>query len=816
MADLRFGGVLDPATSERTGDAVIGTADLTTHGVIVGMTGSGKTGLGIVLVEECLAAGVPALIIDPKGDLTNLCLTFPALAGPDFEPWVNESDVRKAGSSPAEFAEQQAAQWREGLSGWGIGPERIAQLRRDVEFEVYTPGSAAGRQLNLVGTLAAPRGDVDIEDTADEIESYVSSLLGMLGIDADPLSSREHVLLSSLIQGSWSQGRDLDLATLLGQVQQPPMRKLGVLELDTFFPPADRTAFAVRMNSLLASPGFAAWMGGDAVDIERMLHTPDGRPRCAIVTTAHLSDEDRQSATALILAKFVTWTRRQGGTSDLRALLYMDEVAGYLPPTANPPTKKPIMLLLKQARAFGVGVVLSTQNPVDVDYKALSNAGTWLIGRLQTERDKARLIDGLRSAAGEVDISALGDTISSLGKRQFVLKRVGSDAPTLTTTRWAMSYLRGPLMRSEISRLAEIGLVATPGQALAAPAALAVDASEAIPASPAASAPTTATAPAPPTAPSVTPSPTPAPVLGDDETPVAPTVAPGVPVSHLDPAAPWASVIGATPGVHVRPAVAARVRLRYDDTKAGLIHDEEYEAVLFPLTMLPDPAEFVPVDYDERDLRDEAPGPLAYGMTDAEIDRKTWWTGLGRALGDHLTRTRTVEILANADLKLYSRVGESVDQFAARCGQAADERADAAIAALQKKYETRLRTLRTRADGAATAGARAEAQHDAEHGAAVQVTTLLGGLFGGRRSRSSITTEMKRTSASRSRVDAAYEKATAAERAVTDLENELAGEVADLDAHWAGLATNVETLAIPLERTDVVVADLRLVWVPVG
>ena len=461
MADLTIGGPLDAATKERAdGATVIGSADLTTHGVIVGMTGSGKTGLGVVLIEECLAAGIPTLLIDPKGDLTNLCLTFPALAPADFEPWVNESDVTKAGVTAAEYAGQQATTWREGLAGWGVDPERIDALRQAVEFCVYTPGSSAGRQLNLVGSLKAPKDGADPEDTADEIESYVTTLLGMMGIQADPLSSREHVLLSSLIANAWSEGRDLDLATLLAQVQQPPIRKLGVLELDQFYPAKDREAFAIRMNSLLASPGFATWLAGDPVDIESMLHTPDGRARCAIITTSHLSDEQRQSVTALVLAKFVTWTRRQSGSSELRALMYMDEVAGYLPPTANPPTKKPIMTLLKQARAFGVGVVLSTQNPVDVDYKALSNAGTWLIGRLQTERDKSRLMDGLKSAAGNVDLSALGDTISSLGKRQFVLKKAGSDTPSLTTTRWAMSYLRGPLMKGEISKLAEIGLVA--------------------------------------------------------------------------------------------------------------------------------------------------------------------------------------------------------------------------------------------------------------------------------------------------------------------------------------------------------------------
>ncbi len=817
MADLTIGGPLDAATKERAdGATVIGSSDLTTHGVIVGMTGSGKTGLGVVLIEECLAAGVPTLLIDPKGDLTNLCLTFPALAPTDFEPWVNESDVTKAGVSAAEYAGQQATTWRDGLAGWGVGPERIGALREGVEFCVYTPGSAAGRQLNLVGSLKAPKDGGDPEDTADEIESYVTTLLGMMGIDADPLSSREHVLLSSLIQNSWSQGRDLDLATLLAQVQQPPIRKLGVLELDQFYPAKDREAFAIRMNSLLASPGFATWMAGDPVDIEAMLHTADGRPRCAIITTSHLSDEQRQSVTALVLAKFVTWTRRQSGSSELRALLYMDEVAGYLPPTANPPTKKPIMTLLKQARAFGVGVVLSTQNPVDVDYKALSNAGTWLIGRLQTERDKSRLMDGLKSAAGNVDLSALGDTISSLGKRQFVLKKAGSDTPSLTTTRWAMSYLRGPLMKGEIGKLAEIGLVApeaaTPTPAAAAPAA----APAPTPAPAAPETPETPAAPAPTAEPAAAAASSALPVAGDDESPVAPVIAPGIPVSFLDPAANWSSTIGAAPGAHVKPGVVARVVLRYDDTKAGIMHNEEYEAVLFPITPLPNPAEFIAVDYDDRDLKDEPSGPLAYGLVKAEISKKTWWTALQKGLADHLVRTKSVEVLTNPDLKVYSRIGETPEEFTARCTEAAGTKADEQIAALQKKYETKLRAAKAKFDTAASASQQQSARHEAEHGTGAQVANMLGGLFSGRRSRTSISSEYKKAATSQARVDAANQKVTAAQQAVLDLEAELQAEVAEIDAKWNGLAGNVQPMQIPLAKSDVAVTDFRLVWVPVG
>jgi len=262
MAELRLGGHIDPATKERSGaPAIIASGDLCTHGVIVGMTGSGKTGLGIVLVEEVLSSGVPALVIDPKGDLTNLCLTFPALAAEDFAPWVNAGDAAKAGQTVAEFAAAQARTWATGLGEWGLGAEHITTLRDRVGFTIYTPGSTGGVGLNIVGSLEAPAETSDLEVVGDEIEGFVSGLLGLVGIEADPLSSREHILLSNLILHEWTSGRSLDLAGLLGLVVDPPVRKLGVFEIDQFFPAKDRTAFAMRLNGLLASPSFAAWMG---------------------------------------------------------------------------------------------------------------------------------------------------------------------------------------------------------------------------------------------------------------------------------------------------------------------------------------------------------------------------------------------------------------------------------------------------------------------------------------------------------------------------------------------------------------------------
>ena len=810
MADFILGGQIDPPAHSRTGATTsVASGDLTTHGVIVGMTGSGKTGLGIVLVEDALRAGVPTLLIDPKGDLANLCLTFPTLSPAEFEPWVNEGDAQHAGQTVPEFAAAQAKAWTDGLAGWSLGPRDIDELRRTVEFTIYTPGSNAGVGVNIVGSLQAPADASDPEIVGDEIDGFVSGLLGLIGVDADPLTSREHILLSNLILNEWTNGRNLDIAALIGFVQTPTIRKLGVFDLDTFFPPKDRMALAMRLNGLLASPSFGAWMTGAPLDIASMLRTSDGRPRCAIVSIAHLDDQERQFVTTLVLAKLVTWMRRQSGTTDLRALLYMDEVAGYLPPTAMPPTKKPIMTLMKQARAFGVGVVLSTQNPVDIDYKAISNAGTWMIGHLQTDRDKQRLLDGMSAAAGGVDIGAVGDTISGLAKREFVLRRAGKDQPEVFTTRWAMSYLRGPLTRDQITTLMAAQREQSPAPAVAS-----------APASASAS-PTAAAAAATVAA---------VPMMGVDETAVMPEVAAGVAVRWADPASPWLVAAGGDArGSRLSAAIVARVALRYDDVKAALVHDDEYETVLHPLPDRVDVSRAIGVDYDDRDLRDHAPAPSTYRFTDAPIATKTFWTGVERDLVDFLVRSRSLELAVNRDLKLFARPGETADAFATRCHEAADAQADAETAALRDKYATKVsriqEQIRVAQDQADTLDAQAHSKRNEE--LLSTAGSILGGLFSGRKSRGGLLGSVlgkagtaagrhSRTSAAGDRADAASTKASTLNDQLADLESELTQEVTDIDTKWSGFSKNVTTLAIPLERTDVQVTQLTLAWIPVA
>lgn len=446
-------------TAKKKGEAELFNLDskrLTTHAVCVGMTGSGKTGLGIALLEEAGIGKIPALIIDPKGDLGNLLLTFPKLMPSDFLPWVDEEEAGRKKMTPAAYADYIAKTWKEGLSNWGEGPERIRELRNAVDMAIYTPASKSGIPLSILSTFKAPPKEIleDPEAIRDRVLSTSSSILGLLGIDADPVKSREHILISNIITYAWNQGKDLAINSLIQYVQKPPFDKIGALDIDTFFSPKERIELSITLNNLLASPGFQAWMEGEPLDVQNLLYTQEGKPRLAILSIAHLSEAERMFFVTILLNEVLSWMRRQPGTSSLRALLYMDEIFGFFPPTGMPSSKIPMLTLLKQARAFGLGVVLATQNPVDLDYKGLSNCGMWFIGRLQTERDKARVLEGLKgSSHGDMDVDKLNKMIAATGNRVFMLRSVYEKQPLLFETRWTLSYLRGPLTLPQIARL---------------------------------------------------------------------------------------------------------------------------------------------------------------------------------------------------------------------------------------------------------------------------------------------------------------------------------------------------------------------------
>ena len=786
---LLLGEALDDAGARNGTRIEVAPADLTTHGVILGMTGSGKTGLGIVLLEEALLRGIPALILDPKGDMGNLLLNFPALRPEDFRPWIDEAEAKRAGATPEAAAAGTAERWAKGLADWDQQPDRMRRLGMGAHFTIFTPGSTAGVPLDAVGSLRAPPADVPAEARADEIESFVSGLLALVGRAVDPLASPDHILLSNLLARAWGAGQDLDLATLVSQVANPPLRKLGVFELDTFMPPKDRMALAVQLNALLASPAFAPWLTGVPIDMERLLYA-EGRPRAAILYLAHLSEPERQFVVTLVLSRMVSWMRRQPGTSDLRALIYMDEVAGFAPPSAQPPSKKPMLTILKQARAHGIGMVLSTQNPVDLDYKAMSNAGTWLIGRLQTERDKARVLEGLRSAAGATDIDALDRMIGGLGKREFLLHTARGGAPQRFTTRWAFSFLRGPLTRAEIERLMaddpeRVAAAAGSGQPVSAAAAAASSAE-----------------------------------LGADEISVAPTPPAGVRVRYLDPAAPWAAEIGARPdSSRLGAAVAARVHLRFDDAPAGIDHDETYECIFHPLTERLDPDAARPVDYDERDLRADPPAGATYVLPAAPIDRAGYFRDVEKQLRDHLYRTRTQEVLTNPELKLFARVGEDRAEFEARCRRAAEERAEQDAAKLRDRYQARLERLRGQQRTAEDrvreldVDTRSRVQQEVIAGAGQLLSVFLGGRarlgsLSGAASRRSTT---RRT---RERLDTAKGKVADVAEDITELEAELGEELAEIQERWQDVAGRIDARTIPLELSDVRVEEVVLLWLP--
>jgi len=784
--------------------------DLVTHAVCVGMTGSGKTGLCLGLLEEAAIDGIPALIVDPKGDLGNLLLTFPELRGQDFLPWINEEDARRKGLTAEAYADKQATLWKEGLASWGQDGERIARLRAAADFAIYTPGSTAGLPLSILSSFAAPGPAVasDPELLAERAAATATGLLALLGIEADPLQSREHILLASILQHEWRAGRDLGLAGLIQMIQTPPVDRIGVFELEAFFPAKERFALAMKVNGLLAAPGFATWLEGEPLDVGRLLYTPEGRPRVAIVSIAHLSEDERMFLVSLLLTQLVSWMRAQPGTASLRALFYMDEIFGFFPPVANPPAKAPLLTLLKQARAYGLGIVLATQNPVDLDYKGLANTGTWFIGRLQTERDVERVLDGLAGvaagAAGRFDRRRMSELLAGLGQRIFLMNNVHDDAPVIFETRWVMSYLRGPLTREQIKRLMQERRAA---QTAVSPAA----APRVAP-----SRPLTRRPPVPQHVP--TPAAPPAAAGGHAQGP--PTLPPQIPQVYLP--LPEGAPAGGT--LVYEPMLIAAGRLFYANARVGVATQKEVTR-LVPFSSGP-----TPVAWDNGRETAVAPaqlerfsheGALFAGLPrEAAVTRS--YSAWSAAFKDWLYRNQVLTLWKSPATGLVSSPDEGERDFRIRVQQSQREQRDQLVARLRQKYAARIATLEDRLRRAETAVQREKEQAGQQKvQAAISLGATLLAALGGRRALNRSTLGRATTTArGAGRVMKEHQDIARAGQNVEALRARLAALQDELDVEVARAAAGdpqaeaLETIELRPRKSDIAVELLALAWVP--
>lgn len=770
-----LGKIVNPSSGKLTEDLLLyDSKDLTTHAVCVGMTGSGKTGLGIGILEEAGLDKIPAIIIDPKGDLSNLFLTFPHLSPEDFKPWIEQPEAERKGMSLKDYAESVAKTWKDGLASWGENGERIQKFRDSVHLSIYTPANKAGTPISILKSFSAPSKDQLLDSGAirEKILSLVSSLLSLLGISADPIKSREHILISTIIDQAWQAGKDLDIATLIQQVQKPPFTKIGALNVDTFYPPKDRMELSINLNNLLASPGFQAWMEGEPLDIYKLLYTQEGTPKFSIISIAHLNDSERMFFVTLLLNEFVSWMRQQPGTSSLRALLYMDEIFGFFPPTAMPPSKLPMLTLLKQARAYGIGIILVTQNPVDLDYKGLSNCGTWFIGKLQTERDKQRVLEGLKVASnGEIDTKSLDNMLSITGKRIFIMRSVYEKDPILFQTRWTLSFLRGPLTLNQIANFKEKLVEYKEDK---------INLSRQI----------------------------------TSEYTSKPAVPPGINEFFLH-------TNQIHPDIHYEPRLAGIAKIHFVDAKNKI---DVWKTVSMLLPVLDDKsidwtqAEEVPDLIDQLE-KEPLPGSSFVELPSSLMEEKNY-SNFEKTLALKLYQTQTLTIYQVKELNLTSKERESEGEFRARAIQTMREKRDEAIKKLREKYQDKITQLANKVKRAQ------EKMTQRQQKAGLQKmqtwisfgATLLGAILGRKITKGTITetgTSMRRAGQmNKDSQDAvqAEEEVKTYQQQLTDLENQMNHEISLLLAAPENL--EIEPLSIRPRKSDIVIEKIALVWFP--
>lgn len=768
-------------------DVLYDAKDLTTHAVCVGMTGSGKTGLCLGLLEEAAIDGIPAICIDPKGDIGNLMLQFPNLSAEEFQPWIDPGEATRKGQSVPEYAKSVSDLWKKGLADWGQGPERIKLLKENAEIEIYTPASKAGKQLTVLRSFNAPSAIVMNDDEAlrERIMAAVSGLLALMQIDGDPISSREHILLSTILDHAWKAGQDVDMGTLIRSIQAPSFDKVGFLDLESFYPASERFKLAMSLNNLLASPSFAAWLEGEALDIQKLFYTPEGKPRIAIVSIAHLSDQERMFFVTILLNEVLGWMRSQPGTSSLRALLYMDEVFGYFPPTANPPSKQPMLTLLKQARAFGLGCVLATQNPVDLDYKGLSNAGTWFLGRLQTERDKMRVLEGLEGAASSAgstfDRQKMEQTLAGLGSRVFLMNNVHEDQPVVFHTRWALSYLRGPISRQQIEKLMD-PIKARDLEVSGKVSQLTPERSEA----------------------------------PKSDRPILP---PGVtevfwPAQRPDEAITYS------------PALIAEAQLHYVSSKLDV--DRWQDLVLLHLcedNVPADPWSEIE-DWSDEDVPEMESHPQdnsEFQELPDELSVKKSYSKWESTLKDSLYRNRRLSLWTCKALSATSNLDESESDFRIRLRHAAREERDLRVEKVRAKHASAFRTLEDRIRRAEQKVERETAQRSEKTmSAGISVLTSIAGALFGRKLRS-VTNVTRAGSAMKSASSIAKESAdirhandaleSLLERRA-DLNAEVEDDVARIQDELDPTLMELDQQEIKPRKSDIEVTRMQLVWVP--
>ncbi len=784
-----LGKEFDQSAGKLKDDVVLyDSKDLNTHAVIIGMTGSGKTGLGIGLLEEALIDNIPIIAIDPKGDLPNLLLSFPELQTDDFLPWINEQDALNKGYTNRQYAKKQADLWRKGLGSWGQEPERIARFKESADFTVYTPGSVAGTPVNVLRSFSPPPSAI-VEDTdllRERIQTTVTGLLSLLGVEADPLTSREHILVSNIFENYWTNGKGLDLGGLIRAIQTPPFERIGVMELDFFYPAKDRATLAMRLNNLLAAPGFETWMQGDPLDIGKMLYTDTGKPRASIFTISHLSDAERMFFVSTLLNEILGWVRTQSGTTSLRAILYMDEIFGYFPPVSNPPSKGPLLTLLKQARAYGLGVVLSTQNPVDLDYKGLANTGTWFIGRLQTERDKSRVMEGLQGASSGLEFNRkkLEEILSGLGKRVFLLHNVHESEPVIFQTRWVLSYLRGPMTRDQIKILV-------------------ADQKKTVEQISTASEQTRVSAPLEKTE------------QGETVPPLTPA---GVQVFYMEAS-------GAGQGLVYYPAIVGRLDVHYSSKKHKVISDETVSlaAELEDGPMTVDWDNAIELDFSTGNIEEKPLPGSEFAELPADAKKTKSYDKWSKNLMRWVRQNRSLKLFMAKDFKMASLPGETESDFRARLSVQAREKRDLAVEKLRRKYSSKFTTLKDRLARAEHAISREQEQAKSKKmDTVISFGTALLGAFMGRKAVSSTSASRMGTamkSAGRMRkekmdVERAKERAESVQIQMQELEEKLQDDIDKIEITMDPSSITLEEMDIYPKSTNLALEVFGLVWLP--